>query len=243
MPLTKSGPTVEIKPATGKLGIMMPGMGAVATTFMAGVEAIRRGVSKPIGSLTQMGTVRLGKRTDNRSPLIKELVPLARLQDVAFGGWDLFPDDAYQAASKAGVLSKEHLAEFRDFLSNIRPMTAVFEQTFVKRLTGTHIKKGKSKMDLAEQVMDDINDFRKREKLDRAVMVWCASTEAYRQPAPVHATLATFEKGLAASDPEIAPSQIYAYASLKCGVPYANGAPNLTAYPSGARTSRPARPS
>ena len=228
MPLTKSGPTVEIKPATGKLGIMMPGMGAVATTFMAGVEAIRRGVSKPIGSLTQMGTVRLGKRTDNRSPLIKELVPLARLQDVAFGGWDLFPDDAYQAASKAGVLSKEHLAEFRDFLSNIRPMTAVFEQTFVKRLTGTHIKKGKSKMDLAEQVMDDINDFRKREKLDRAVMVWCASTEAYRQPAPVHATLATFEKGLAASDPEIAPSQIYAYAALKCGVPYANGAPNLT---------------
>lgn len=228
MPLTQSGPKVEIKPASGKLGIMMPGMGAVATTFMAGVEAIRRGVSKPIGSLTQMGTVRLGKRTDNRSPLIKELVPLARLEDVVFGGWDLFPDNAFQAASKAGVLSKEHLAEFKDFLSGIRPMTAVFEQNFVKRLTATHFKKGKSKMDLAEQVVADINDFRKREKLDRVVMVWCGSTEAYRQPTAVHATLETFEKGLAASDPEIAPSQIYAYAALKCGVPYANGAPNLT---------------
>ena len=228
MPPTQSGSNVEIKPATGKLGILMPGMGAVATTFMAGVEAIRRGVSKPIGSLTQMGTVRLGKRTDNRSPLIKELVPLARLEDVVFGGWDLFPDNAFQAASKAGVLSKEHLAEFKDFLSGIRPMTAVFEQNFVKRLTATHFKKGKSKMDLAEQVVADINDFRKREKLDRVVMVWCGSTEAYRQPAAVHATLETFEKGLAASDPEIAPSQIYAYAALKCGVPYANGAPNLT---------------
>ena len=228
MPLTKSGPTVEIKPATGKLGIMMPGMGAVATTFMAGVEAIRRGVSKPIGSLTQMGTVRLGKRTDNRSPLIKELVPLARLEDVVFGGWDLFPDNAYQAAAKAGVLSKEHLAEFKDFLSGIHPMTAMFEQAFVKRLTATHFKTGKSKMDLAEQVIADINDFRKREKLDRAVMVWCGSTEAYRKPVAVHASVATFEKGLAASDPEIAPSQIYAYAALKCGVPYANGAPNLT---------------
>ncbi|HJX63494.1 MAG TPA: inositol-3-phosphate synthase [Polyangia bacterium] len=228
MPLTQSAATVEIKPASGKLGIMMPGMGAVATTFMAGVEAIRRGVSKPIGSLTQMGTVRLGKRTDNRSPLIKELVPLARLEDVVFGGWDLFPDDAYQAASKAGVLSKEHLAEFKDFLSGIRPMTAVFEQNFVKRLTATHFKKGKSKMDLAEQVVADINDFRKREKLDRVVMVWCGSTEAYRQPTAVHATLETFEKGLVASDPEIAPSQIYAYAALKCRVPYANGAPNLT---------------
>ena len=228
MPLTQSGPTVDIKPAAGKLGIMMPGMGAVATTFMAGVEAIRRGVSKPIGSLTQMGTVRLGKRTENRSPLIKDLVPLARLDDVVFGGWDLFPDDAFQAASKAGVLSKEHLQEFKDFLSGIRPMTAVFEQNFVKRLTATHFKKGKSKMDLAEQVIADIHDFHKREKLDRAVMVWCGSTEAYRKPAAVHATLETFEKGLAASDAEIAPSQIYAYAALKCGVPYANGAPNLT---------------
>jgi myo-inositol-1-phosphate synthase len=228
MPTTKSGSTVQIKPATGKLGILMPGMGAVATTFMAGVEAIRRGVSKPIGSLTQMGTVRLGKRTDNRSPLVKELVPIARLEDVVFGGWDLFPDDAYQAAAKAGVLSDKHLAQFKDFLSGIRPMTSVFEQTFVKRLTGTHIKKGKSKADLAEQVMADINDFRKREQVERVVMVWCGSTEAYRTPAAVHANLATFEKGLADSDPEIAPSQIYAYAALKCGVPYANGAPNLT---------------
>jgi myo-inositol-1-phosphate synthase len=228
MPLTKSGPKVEIKPATGKLGILLPGMGAVATTFMAGVEAIRRGISKPIGSLTQMGTVRLGKRTENRSPLIKEFLPIARLEDVVFAGWDLFPDDAYQAASKAGVLSDKHLAQLKDFLSGIRPMTSVFDQNFVKKLTGTHIKKGKSKMDLAEQVVADIQAVRKRENLDRMVMVWCGSTEAYRKPAAVHATLATFEKGLAENDPEIAPSQIYAYAALKCGVPYANGAPNLT---------------
>ena len=153
MPLTKP---VEIKPATGKLGILTPGMGAVATTFMAGVEAVRRGLAKPIGSLTQMGTIRLGKRTEKRSPLIRDLVPLAKLDDMVFAGWDLFPDDAYQAASKAGVLTKEHLAQSKDFLSSIKPMTAVFEQSYVKRLTATHAKKGKSKMDLAEQVVADI---------------------------------------------------------------------------------------
>jgi myo-inositol-1-phosphate synthase len=226
MPLAK--PPIDIKPPSGKLGILTPGMGAVSTTFMAGVEAIRRGISKPIGSLTQMGTVRLGKRTDGRSPLIQEFVPLAKLTDLAFGGWDLFPDDAFQAATKAGVLSREHLATLREYLSAIKPMTAVFEQEYVKRLTGTHVKKGKSKMDLAEQVMNDIDEFKKREKCDRLVAVWAGSTEVYREPAPVHASLASFEKGLHESDPEIAPSQIYAYAALKRRVPYANGAPNLT---------------
>jgi len=229
MSLTKSaGKPVDIRPATGKLGILTPGMGAVATTFMAGVEAIRRGISKPIGSLTQMGTIRLGKRTEGRTPLIKEFVPLAKLDDVVFGGWDLFPDDAYQAAEKAGVLSKEHLAQVKDFLSAIKPMPAVFEQAYVKKLTATHAKKGKNKADLAAQVMDDIKEFKKKNNCDRLVMVWCGSTEVYRSPAPCHATLAAFEKGLEESDPEIAPSQIYAYAALKLGVPYANGAPNLT---------------
>ncbi|HMF44994.1 MAG TPA: inositol-3-phosphate synthase, partial [Polyangia bacterium] len=218
----------DIKPATGKLGILTPGMGAVATTFIAGVEAIRRGLAKPIGSLTQMGTIRLGKRTDGRSPLIHEFVPLAKLDDIVFGGWDLFPDDAFQAASKAGVLSKEHLAPLKDFLSSIKPMTPVFDQEYVKKLTATHQKKGKSKADLAQQVIDDIKRFKKDNNCDRLVMVWCGSTEVYRSAAPVHASLAAFEKGLAESDPEIAPSQIYAYAALKSGVPYANGAPNLT---------------
>jgi myo-inositol-1-phosphate synthase len=203
-------------------------MGAVATTFMAGVEAIRRGKSKPIGSLTQMGTIRLGKRTEGRSPAIKDFVPLAKLEDIVFGGWDLFPDDAYQAASKAGVLSKEHLSEVGDFLSTIKPMASVFDQAYVKKLTATHAKQGKSKADLAEQLVDDIKTFKKTNNCDRLVMVWCGSTEVYRSPAPVHASLAAFEKGLKESDPEIAPSQIYAYAALKCGVPYANGAPNLT---------------
>jgi myo-inositol-1-phosphate synthase len=227
MPLSQSGKT-DIRPATGKLGILLPGMGAVATTFMAGVEAIRRGISKPIGSLTQMGTIRLGKRTDNRSPAISDFVPLAKLPDLVFGGWDLFPDNAFEAATEAGVLSKEHLSDVKEFLTGIKPMTAVFEQAYVKKLTATHAKKGKSKLDLAEQVMDDIKSFKKQNNCERLVMVWCGSTEVYRQLAPVHATLAAFEKGLAESDPEIAPSQIYAYAALKLGVPYANGAPNLT---------------
>src|SRR4051794_18115095 len=156
MRLVKSGPPIDIKPPTGKLGVLTPGMGAVSTTFMAGVEALRRGISKPIGSLTQTGTIRLGKRTDNRSPLIQEFVPLAKLTDLVFGGWDFFPDDAYQAATKAGVLSKEHREELKDFLVTIKPMTSVFEQEYVKKLTATHFKKGKSKADLAEQVGADI---------------------------------------------------------------------------------------
>ena len=223
-----AGKVVDIRPASGKLGILLPGMGAVATTFIAGVEAIRRGLSKPIGSLTQMGTIRLGKRTDGRSPLIKDFVPLTKLDDIVFGGWDLFPDDAYQAASKAGVLSKEHLAELKDFLSTIKPMTAVFDQSYVKKLTATNAKTGKSKRDLAEQVIEDIKNFKKKNGCERLVMIWCGSTEVYRKESAVHATLAAFEKGLEESDPEIAPSQIYAYAALKSGVPYGNGAPNLT---------------
>ena len=222
------GVPVDIRPASGKLGILLPGMGAVATTFIAGVEAIRRGMSKPIGSLTQMGTIRLGKRTEARSPLIKEFVPLAPLENIVFGGWDLFPDDAYQAAAKAGVLSKEHLGELKDFLSTVKPMPAVFDQEYVKKLTATHAKTGKSKRDLADQVIADIKDFKKKNACDRLVMVWCGSTEVYRSPSAVHASLAAFEKGLDESAPEIAPSQIYAYAALKSGVPYSNGAPNLT---------------
>src|SRR5688572_765542 len=228
MPLVKAGPPIAIKPPTGKLGVLTPGMGAVATTFMAGVEAIRSGMSKPIGSLTQTGTVRLGKRTDNRSPLIQEFVPLAKLEDLTFGGWDLFPDDAYQAAAKAGVLSREHLEPLQGFLSKIQPMPAVFEQEYVKKLTATHFKKGKSKADMAEQVVADIEGFKKREQCERLVMIWCGSTEVYREVAPCHQSVAAFEKGLRENDPEIAPSQIYAYAALKLGIPYANGAPNLT---------------
>jgi myo-inositol-1-phosphate synthase len=228
MALTKSGSPIDIRPATGKLGVLMPGMGAVATTFMAGVEAIRRGQAKPIGSLTQMGTIRLGKRTDNRSPLVQEFVPLASLDDLVFGGWDLFPDDAYQAAAKAGVLSGDHLRPLKDFLSGIKPMPAVFEQSYVKKLTATHAKTGKSKMDLAQQVIADIESFRTHNRCDRLVMVWCGSTEVFRNPSPVHRSMAAFEKGLQESDAEIAPSQIYAYAALKSGIPYANGAPNLT---------------
>jgi len=223
-----AGKVVDIRPASGKLGILLPGMGAVATTFIAGVEAIRRGVSKPIGSLTQMGTIRLGKRTEGRSPLIKEFVPLTKLEDIVFGGWDLFPDDAYQAAAKAGVLSKEHLNELKDFLSTIKPMTAVFDQSYVKKLTATNAKTGKSKRDLADQVIEDIKNFKKKNGCERLVMIWCGSTEVYRKESAVHMTLAAFEKGLEESDPEIAPSQIYAYAALKSGVPYGNGAPNLT---------------
>jgi myo-inositol-1-phosphate synthase len=219
---------VDIRPARGGLGILTPGMGAVATTFFAGVEAVRRGLAKPIGSLTQMGTIRLGKRTEGRSPLIRDFVPLAGLEDLRFGGWDIFPDSAYEAARKAGVLSPEHLAAVKPFLETVRPMPGVFDQSYVKKLTGTHVKQGRSKAELAEQVVADIEGFRKSSGCERLVMVWCGSTEVYRQPTAIHGTLAAFEKALAQSDPEVSPSQIYAYAALKCGVPYANGAPNLT---------------
>jgi myo-inositol-1-phosphate synthase len=185
-------------------------MGAVATTFMAGVEAVRRRLALPIGSLTHMGTIRLGKRTDNRSPAIHEFVPLARLDDLVFAGWDLFTDNAYEAALKAGVLEPTLLAQIKDFLAGIRPMPAVFEQKFVKNLLGGNVKTGKTKMDLAEQITADIQEFRKRSALDRLVMIWCGSTETFLKPSATHRTLAAFEKALTTNSPEIAPSMIYA---------------------------------
>ena len=219
---------VDVKPATGKLGILTPGMGAVATTFIAGVMAVRRGIAKPIGSLTQMGTIRLGKRTENLTPKINDYIPLAQLGDIEFGGWDIFLDNAYEAAVRAGVLDTRLLDQLKDELEQIKPMPAVFEQAWVKRLDGPNVKKGSSKLDLAEQLMADIQQFKADRGCDRLVAVWCGSTEVYRKPSAVHASLAAFEAGLAASSDEIAPSQIYAYACLKLGVPYCNGAPNLS---------------
>lgn len=207
---------------------MIPGMGAVATTFVAGVEAIRKGISKPIGSLTQMGTIRLGKRTDNRTPLIKEFLPLADLNDIVFTGWDIFADDMFTAATKAGVLEEKLLSQIKPFLSSIKPMKAVFDQKYVKKLDGPNVKKGKNKRDLAEQLRQDIRDFKKSSGVDRVVMIWCGSTEIFLQPTAVHQSLAAFEQGMEANDDAIAPSMIYAYAALMEGVPFANGAPNLT---------------
>ena len=218
----------EIAPAKGKLGIMIPGMGAVATTFVAGVEAVRKGISSPIGSLTQMGTIRLGKRTDGRSPKIKDFVPLAKLNDLVFTGWDIFEDDMYSAARNAGVLDVSLLDQVKPFLSKIKPRKAVFDKSYVKKLDGPNVKKGKNKMELAEQLRDDIRDFKKSSGADRLVMIWCGSTETFIKPGKVHKSLEAFEKGLRASDDSIAPSMIYAYAALKEGVPFANGAPNLT---------------
>jgi len=222
----KTAASTKISPATGKLGVMVVGMGAVATTFIAGVEAVRRGLAKPIGSLTQMGTIRLGKRTDNKSPLLKNFVPLADLNDLVFTGWDIFDDNVYEAAAHAKVLEKETLAELKPFLETIKPMPAVFDQYYVKRLHGTHVKTGKNKRDLADQVMADIQAFKKT--VDRVVMIWCGSTEIFLEPTAVHQTIEAFEKGLENDDIGIAPSQIYAYAALSEGVPFANGAPNLT---------------
>jgi len=216
----------SITPAKGKLGIMIPGMGAVATTLIAGVEAVRKGYAKPIGSITQMGTIRLGKRTDNRTPLIKDFIPIADLNDVVFTGWDIFGGNLYDAAKTAGVLDRDQLESMRPFLESIQPMPAVFDQHYVKRLSGTSVKKGRSKCDLANQVRDDIQKF--KQKTDRQVMIWCGSTEIFLEPSAVHETLEAFEAGLTNDDPGIAPSQIYAYAALKEGIPFANGAPNLT---------------
>jgi len=218
----------EIQPAKGKLGVMIPGMGAVATTFVAGVEAVRKGISKPIGSLTQMGTIRLGKRTDSRSPKIKEFVPLAALNDLVFTGWDIFEDDMYTAASKAGVLERELLDQVKPFLGSIKPRKAVFDHNYVKKIDGPNVKKGKNKMDLAEQVRDDIRDFKKKSGATRLITIWCGSTETFITPSAAHQSLKAFEKALAQNDENIAPSMIYAYASLMEGVPFANGAPNLT---------------
>ena len=220
--------TPSIQPAKGKLGVMIPGMGAVATTFVAGVEAVRKGLANPFGSLTQMGTIRLGKRTDGRSPLVKEFVPLANLSDMVFTGWDPFDDDMHTAASKAGVLEHDLLDQIKPFLSSVRPRPAVFDRNYVKKLDGHHVKKGKNKMDLAEQVRADIRDFRKSSEASRLITIWCGSTEIFLQPTAAHQSVKAFEKALQTNDDAIAPSMIYAYASLMEGVPFANGAPNLT---------------
>ena len=219
---------VSIAPPKGKLGVLTPGMGAVSTTFMAGVELVRRGLAPPVGSLTQMGTVRLGKRTENRAPHINEFVPLAQTSDLVFGGWDVFPDDAYQAAHKCGVLEQQHLAKVEKFLKGIRPMKAAFDRDYVKNLTGTHIKKGKNKLDLAEQIRDDIRTFKKKSGASRLVMVWCGSTEVFLEQHAVHKTLKDFERAMKESHDAIAPSMPYAWAAMQEGVPFANGAPNLT---------------
>lgn len=221
---------VDIKAPEGKLGILIPGMGAVTSTFIAGVEAVKRGISKPIGSLTQMGTIRLGKRTDKRAPYIKDFVPLATLNDLVFGGWDIFEDDCYAAAMKAGVLEPRLLEQVKEPMRAIKPWKAVFDQNYVKRLNGPNVKSGKTKMDLAQMVRDDIQAFKQKNNLSRLVMIWCGSTEIFLPPTdPAYNTIEAFEKALRENNPAIAPSMIYAYAALQEGIPFANGAPNLTA--------------
>jgi myo-inositol-1-phosphate synthase len=219
----------EIRKADGKLGVLIPGIGgAVSTTFLAGVETVRRGLALPVGSLTQMGTIRLGKRFEYRIPNIKDFVPLVDLNDLVFGGWDIFPANGYEAALQAEVLRQEHLESVRSFLEGIKPWPAVFNQAYVKNLSGPNVKPEASHLELVEAVRADIRAFKEKTGASRCVMIWCASTEAYLQPANVHASLKDFENGLKKSDPRIPPSMLYAYAALTSGVPYINGAPNLT---------------
>jgi myo-inositol-1-phosphate synthase len=219
-------PTVA-KPQ-GKLGVMLVGLGAVATTFIAGVEHVRRGTGRPIGSLAEMGTIRLGKRTDKRAPSIRKFVPLARLEDLVFAAWDPIPDDGYKSAKVAGVLDTHHVEPIADFLKTIVPLPAVFDQNYVKRLHGTNVKQGATKRELAEQLRQDMRDFKQRAKCDRLVVVWCASTEVFIAPGPAHKTLRAFEQAMDKNDPAIAPSMLYAWAALMEGVPFVNGAPNLS---------------
>ena len=219
----------RIAPAEGKLGVLCVGLGAVATTFIAGVENVRRGTARPIGSLTQMGTIRLGKRTEGRAPLIRDFVSLASLTDLVFGAWDPVPDDAYTAAVKAGVLDRhEHIEPIAGFLTAIKPMPAAFDQQYVKRLEGKNVKSAKTKRELAEALRQDIRDFKSRNGCSRLVVVWCASTEIFISPGPAHWTLDAFEAAMEGNDASIAPSMLYAWAALMEGVPFANGAPNLT---------------
>ncbi len=219
---------VAIAPADGRLGILIPGMGAVTSTFIAGVEAVKRGLGAPIGSLTQLGTIRLGKRTDARTPRIQDFVPLTPLECLSFGTWDIYEDNAYEAAVRAKVLDGPLLDQLKEPLSAIQPMKAVFDHNYVKRIDGPNVKTGGSKMDMAEAVMDDIRQFKQRNGCTRLVMIWCGSTESFHKCAAVHQSIAAFEEGLRNNDPDIAPSQVYAYAALKLRVPFANGAPNLT---------------
>jgi myo-inositol-1-phosphate synthase len=225
LPTNESTP---VAPADGKLGILIPGIGAVSTTFMAGLEAVKRGLGQPIGSLTQLATIRLGKRTDGRSPMIKDFVPLAKIDDLVYGGWDIYEDTAYEAAVHANVLEASLLEKVKAPLSAVRPMKAVFDPEYVRRIHGPNVKDQGSKMDKAEMLMEDIRQFRESSGAARLIMIWCGSTEVFHKPGAVHQTLKDFECGLQKNDPDIAPSQIYAYAALKSGVPYANGAPNLT---------------
>ena len=218
----------KIAAPRGKLGVLTPGMGAVSTTFMAGVELVRQKKAMPVGSLTQMATIRLGKRTEGRSPKIKDFVKLAKLEDMVFGGWDIFPDSSYEAASKAGVLDPHHLAAVKPVLSKIKPMPAAFERQYVKKLDGPHVKKGKTKYDIALQLKDDIANFRKKNDCARLVMLWCGSTEVFLPPHDVHSTVEKFEEAMKANHPAIAPSMLYAWAAITSGIPYGNGAPNLT---------------
>jgi myo-inositol-1-phosphate synthase len=222
-------PPLEIAEPKGKLGVLLVGLGAVSTTFIAGVQAVRRGLAQPIGSLTQMGTVRLGKRTEGRSPLIKELVPLVSLDDIVFGGWDIFEDNCYEAACTAGVLEKSLLDRVRPELEAIRPWPAVFDRRYVKRLDGPNVKKGRTKRDLAEQLIADIRKFKADNQLGRLVMIWCGSTEVFMTETEAHQTIESFEHALDTNDVSIPSSMVYAYAALKEGIPYANAAPNLTA--------------
>ncbi len=225
----KGHSTRSIDPAQGKLGVMCVGLGAVSTTFLAGVELIRRGLAQPVGSLTQLATIRLGKRTEGRTPLIKDFVPLAALDDLVFTAWDPVPDDAYESALHCGVLDKhEHIEPIADFLKGIKPLPAVFEQAYVKNLRGTNVKAGANKREFAEALREDIRAFKAEHRCDRLVMVWCASTEIFIPPGPVHKNLEAFERAMNQNDAAIAPSMLYAYAAIMEGVPFANGAPNLT---------------
>ena len=219
----------EIRSAEGRLGVLLPGFGAVATTLVAGVEAVRQGLAKPYGSLTQLNTIRLGKRTDNRTPLIKDFIGLAELDQLVFGAWDPIPDNCYDSAVNAGVLDREHLDPIKDFLTSIKPMPAVFDTEYVKRLDGPNVKSGATKFDLAEQLREDIRRFKAENNCERMVMVWCGSTEIFLRPGPTHQTIEAFEQAMRDNDHSIAPSMIYAYAAIMEGVPYANGAPNLSA--------------
>jgi len=219
---------MEVKEATGRLGVLIPGLGAVATTLIAGVEAVKKGIAQPVGSLTQMGNIHLNRKNGQNYPKIKEFVPLANLQDIVFGGWDVYEDNVYVAASRAKVLEQHTLDQLRPELEALKPMKAVFDKNYIKNLDGTHIKEGADKMVLAEMLMEDIARFQDTRGCDRLVMVWCGSTEKYIEPSDVHESLAAFEKGLRENDPRIAPSMIYAYAAVRLGVPFLNGAPNLT---------------
>ena len=218
----------DIAPAKGKLGVLLVGLGAVSTTLIAGVHAVRKGLAAPIGSLTQMGTIRLGKRTDGRSPLIKDFVPLASLDDIVFGVWDIFEDDCYEAARTAGVIAPDLLNQLKDDLSEIKPWPAVFDRRYVKRLDGPNVKKGATKRDLSTAVRADIQQFKEANQIDRLVMIWCGSTEIFMTEGDAHSSLAAFERALDENDPAVPSSMVYAHAALKEGIPFANAAPNLT---------------